>query len=62
MIFKPEDIVCVCKRVTKRTIVESILFFSAETVEDIGNLTKAGVTCGSCHEDVEEILKEFGVN
>ena len=58
MVFKSEDIVCVCKQVRKNTIVESIVYIGAESVEDIGKYTKAGLTCGSCHYDIEEIIKQ----
>ena len=58
MIFEPEDIVCVCHNVKKKSITESILNYGAKTVEDIGRLTRAGIVCGGCQWDIEDILEE----
>jgi len=61
MIFKPEDIICVCQNVKKKAITDSILYYGARTVEEVGRLTKAGTICGGCQWDIEDILKEFEV-
>jgi bacterioferritin-associated ferredoxin len=58
MIFNPEDIVCVCHNVKKKAIKESILINGAKTVEDVGKFTKAGIVCGGCQWDIEDILEE----
>ena len=51
------DIVCHCQEITYGTILDAIAN-GANTVEIIGDVTEAGITCGSCIEDIEEILEE----
>ena len=51
------DIICHCQEVTYGTIVEAISN-GANTVEIIGDITEAGISCGSCIEELEEILEE----
>jgi len=52
-----EDIICHCEEVTYGTILEAIQN-GATTVEVIGDITEAGITCGYCIEEIEEILEE----
>ncbi len=51
------DIICHCQEVTYETILEAIRN-GANTVEIIGDITEAGISCGSCIEELEEILEE----
>ncbi len=51
------DIICHCQEITYETILEAI-HNGANTVEVIGDITEAGITCGSCIEELEEILEE----
>ncbi|PAT01248.1 (2Fe-2S)-binding protein [Candidatus Izimaplasma bacterium ZiA1] len=51
------EIICHCQEVTYGDIVEAIQN-GAKTVEEIGDKTEAGITCGGCIEDLEEILEE----
>ncbi len=57
--LKDSDTVCNCNAVSKGEIVKAIKDQSATSLEDIQNLTKAGTSCGSCIELIEEILREF---
>lgn len=50
-------VVCNCFGITETEIVEAILADRLTTVEQITENTKAGSGCGSCLEDIEEILK-----
>jgi len=54
---KDSDIICFCQEITLGTIKKAIQN-GAHTVEDIGIKTDAGITCGACIEDIEEILEE----
>ncbi len=42
----------------KSKIVEGIKTHDCKTIEDIGDAIEAGVVCGSCHDDLQEILDE----
>lgn len=51
------DIVCHCEQVTYGAILD-VIDQGADTIEKIGDATMAGITCGVCIEDIEEILEE----
>lgn len=51
------EIICHCQEVTYGTILKAIEN-GAHTVEAIQEATEAGITCGGCIEDLEEILEE----
>ncbi len=51
-------IVCHCFGVTNKQIEKVIKENHLHTVEDVTNYTKAGGGCGSCIDDIEEILEE----
>lgn len=56
---KPTDeIICSCMQITRGEIIECITDKGAVTVEAIGMLLEAGTVCGSCHEDIQEIIDE----
>ena len=55
--IKDTDLVCYCQEVTLGEIKKAIKQ-GAKTVEDITDMTEAGLACGGCIEDLEEILKE----
>jgi NAD(P)H-nitrite reductase large subunit len=57
MMRDPKEVICHCQEVTVESIVEAI-HNGAKTVEEIGDITEAGITCGGCIEDLEEILEE----
>jgi len=46
--FSDDYIVCECSRVTLGTIKDAIRKFELTTIEDISNITKAGIFCKSC--------------
>lgn len=52
------DIVCNCMEITKGEIVDAIKKKNLKTVEEVGEELEAGTVCGSCQDDIEEILKE----
>lgn len=52
--FSDDYVVCECARVSLKTIKDAIVKFDLTTIEDIQNITKAGIFCKSC-------VKEGGV-
>jgi len=46
-------------QITKGEIVEAIKVGKLKTIDEVGNATEAGTACGSCHDDIEDILKEI---
>ena len=53
------DIVCNCMEISKGEIVEAIKSEKLKTLDEVGDSTEAGTACGSCHDDIEKILKEI---
>jgi bacterioferritin-associated ferredoxin len=54
-------IVCICRRVSDRTIRSSI-DAGASSVEEVGRSCRAGTGCGACHETIREMLAERSEN
>jgi len=52
-----DNIICNCMQVTEHEIVDAIKNKEATNVQDIMDITGAGTGCGSCIDDLEEILK-----
>ena len=52
-------VVCLCKGVSHRE-VEAACADGAETLDDLANACGAGTDCGSCHEQLAEILHGSG--
>lgn len=53
-----DNIICNCMQITRGEIIEAIKSRGLKTVDEVGNETEAGTVCGSCHDDIEDILKE----
>lgn len=53
------DIVCNCMEITKGEIIEAIKTEKLKTLDEVGDSIEAGIACGSCHDDIEDILKEI---
>ena len=53
-----KDIICHCEEITYEKILSAIQN-GATTVEDITDTTNAGIACGTCIEDIEDILVEL---
>jgi len=45
-----KEIVCECARVTKQQVIDAIIKYDLKTVDEIGEVTKAGTYCKSCRE------------
>ena len=52
-----DNIICNCMDVSEHEIVDSIKNKKATNVQDVMDITGAGTGCGSCIDDIEEILK-----
>jgi bacterioferritin-associated ferredoxin len=52
-----DDIICSCNHITKGNIVNAIQQKGYTTVEEIQDALDAGTVCGSCVDEIEEILK-----
>ncbi len=52
-----DNIICNCMDVSEHEIVDAIKNKEAVTVQDIMDITGAGTGCGSCVDDLDEILK-----
>jgi NAD(P)H-nitrite reductase large subunit len=52
-----DNIICNCMDVSEHEIVDAIKIKEAVTVQDIMDITGAGTGCGSCVDDLDEILK-----
>ncbi len=52
-----EEIICNCMDITRGEIIDAIKNNNLKTVDEVGDATEAGTVCGSCQDDIEEILK-----
>ncbi len=52
-----DNIICNCMSVSEHEIVYSIRKQNAVTLQDIMDITGAMTGCGSCTEEVEDILQ-----
>jgi bacterioferritin-associated ferredoxin len=48
--------VCICHAVTDEQI-DSALDAGADTLEHVGRDTGAGTSCGTCHDQIEDLLE-----
>jgi len=58
MPYRKDDIICFCEEVTYETIVRAIQD-GADTVDKITDRTDTGLACGTCIEDLENILEDI---
>lgn len=56
--FADENNVCLCFNISKEVIVEAIRTKGLKTLEEVMEATQAGMGCGGCHAEIEDILKE----
>lgn len=55
---KEDPVICVCMQVRKSEIIEVIKNEGCSTLSEIQKFTDVGLGCGSCIEEIEEILEE----
>ena len=54
-----DEIICHCQGITRGQIEEAIREKGLTTVDEVSEATEAGTICGSCQDDIEEILAEI---
>jgi NAD(P)H-nitrite reductase large subunit len=52
-------IICNCNEIYKSEIVKAIKEKGLKTVEEVGDETTAGTSCGQCQDDIQDILDEL---
>lgn len=53
-----DPVICTCLDMCKSEIVAAIREKGLKTVEEVGDEIEAGAVCGSCIDDIQEILDE----
>lgn len=53
-----DPMICTCLDLTKSDIVAGIKKHCCKTADDVADSIEAGAVCGSCVDDIEEILNE----
>jgi bacterioferritin-associated ferredoxin len=48
--------VCLCHGVSERTVRRAVEH-GATTIHEVGELTRAGTCCHSCHPTIEDVLE-----
>lgn len=57
--MEEDIIICNCNEVYKSEIVKAIKEKGLKTVDEVGEETLAGTTCGQCQDDIQDILDEI---
>jgi len=52
----PGPIICSCFGISQKAILSAFTSNRAKTVDDIGNLLKAGSNCGSCKPEIKDLI------
>lgn len=53
-----DPMICTCLDLCKSDIVAAIKEHGCKTADDVADAIEAGAVCGSCIDDIEEILAE----
>ena len=56
--MNPDEVICSCLNITKGMIKEAV-DTGAKTFEEVQEKTDVGTVCGSCIEDVENLIAEL---
>ena len=51
-----KEIICHCMEITRGEIIDAIKSDKLKTVDEVGDVTEAGTVCGSCQDDIKDIL------
>ncbi len=51
-------IICTCLDMTKSELVAEIKKRGLKTIEQVGDEVEAGAVCGSCIDDIQDVLDE----
>lgn len=58
-ISQESKIICHCFSVTEQQIIDAIVKNGAKSLEDIGKMTSAGLACGRCRNNIQEIIGRY---
>ncbi len=53
-----DEIICHCNEITRGQIEEAVRG-GLKTLDEVMEATDAGTVCGSCQDDIEDIIKEI---
>ena len=56
--MNPDEVICSCLNITKGMIKEAV-DNGAKTFEEVQKKTDVGTVCGTCIEDVENLIAEL---
>ncbi|KGN86771.1 MULTISPECIES: (2Fe-2S)-binding protein [unclassified Porphyromonas] len=54
-----DEIICHCLGITRGQIEEAVREKGLSTFDEVSEATEAGSVCGSCQDDIEEIIAEI---
>ena len=54
-------LVCLCQGVSERNVIQAI-DCGANSRAEIGQMCRAGITCGGCHDTLDALLDEATVH
>jgi bacterioferritin-associated ferredoxin len=57
--MEQDRVICNCLDIYKSTIVKAIKEQGLKTVDEVGESTEAGTVCGTCQDEIQEILDEI---
>ena len=50
------ELICVCMDVKRGMIEDAIKKHQLKTIDEIGDVTEAGLNCGACQDELQTIL------
>lgn len=56
---KESPVICHCFSVTEQQIIDAVVKNGAKTLDDVSQITQAGLACGRCKENIENIIKRY---
>lgn len=51
------NVICKCFGITEKEIIQAVKENDLTTIEDVTKYTKAGGSCGECHDKIKEIIE-----
>jgi bacterioferritin-associated ferredoxin len=56
--MEDDPIICTCLDLTRNDIIEGIKEHGCKTTDEVADSFEAGAVCGSCIDDIQDILDE----
>ena len=50
------ELICVCMDIRRGVIENAIKKHQLKNIDEIGDITEAGLNCGACQDELQEIL------